>query len=67
MTLTFSENVTVITVNVTLLVDNTVEGDEDFRVRLSTSSGSNVGFPNLVAIIAILDTSSKAPLVFDKK
>ena len=62
-TLTFSDTVTVITVNVTLLDDNAVEGDEDFRAQLSTSSGSNV---NSVAIITIVEYDSKASLVFDK-
>ena len=64
-TLTFSETVTEITVNVALSDDNALEGDEDFNARLSTSSGSNVGLgPD--AIITIVDDDSKAPLVFDK-
>ena len=64
-TLTFSEIVTKIVVNVTLLDDNGVEGDEDFKAWLSTSSGSNVVLgPD--AIITIVDDDSKAPLVFDK-
>ena len=66
VTLTFSETVTVITVNITLLNDNTLEGDEDFKARLSTNSGSNVGLPDPDAIITIVDDDSKAPLVFDK-
>ena len=65
-TLTFSEAVTEITVNITLLNDNALEDDEDFRALLSTSSGSNVGLPDPDAIITIVDTDSKAPLVFDK-
>ena len=64
--LTFSETVTVITVNVTLINDNDLEGDEDFKARLSTSSGSNVGLPVPDAIITIVDDDSKTPLVFDK-
>ena len=65
VTLTFSETVTEITVNVTLLNDNTLEGDEDFKARLSTISGSNIGLgPD--AIITIVDDDSKTPLVFDK-
>ena len=64
-TLTFSESVTMITVNITLLDDNALEGDEDFRAQLSTNSGSNVGLgPD--AIITIIDDDSKTPLVFDK-
>ena len=65
VTLTFSESVTVITVNITLLNDNTLEGDEDFKARLSTHSGSNVGL-GMDAIITIVDDDSKPPLVFDK-
>ena len=65
VTLTFSESVTMITVNISLLDDNTLEGDEDFRAQLSTNSGSNVGVgPD--AIITIIDDDSKTPLVFDK-
>ena len=64
-TLTFSEAVTMITVNISLLDDNTLEGDEDFKAELSTSSGSNVGL-GMDAIITIVDDDSKAPLVFDK-
>ena len=63
-TLTFSEAVTMITVNITLLNDNDLEGDEDFKAQLSTSSGSNVGLgPD--AIITIVDDDSKA--LFDFK
>ena len=58
VTLTFSETVTVITVSISLLDDNTLEGDEDFKAQLSTNSGSNVGLgPD--AIITIVDTDSK--------
>ena len=65
VTLTFSETFNVITVNITLLNDNALEGDEDFKAWLSTNSGSNVGLgPD--AIITIVDDDSKAPLVFDK-
>ena len=63
----FSETVTVITVNVTLLDDNALEGDEDFKAQLSISSGSNVGFPVPEAIITIVDDDSKAFLVFNKR
>ena len=66
VTLAFSETITEITVNITLLDDNVVEGDKDFKARLSTSSGSNVGLPKPDAIITIVDEDSKAPLVFDK-
>ena len=66
VTLTFSETATVITVNVTLLDDNALEGDEDFKAQLSTSSGSNVGLPVPDAIITIVDDDSKTLLVFDK-
>ena len=59
-TLMFSETVTVITVNVTLLDDNALEGDEDFRAQLSTSSGSNVRLSRPEAIITIVDDDSKA-------
>ena len=63
-TLNFSEIVTKIVVNVTLLNDSALEGDEVFKARLSTSSGSNVVLgPD--AIITIVDDDSKAPLVFD--
>ena len=54
-----------ITVNISLQNDNDLEGDEDFKAQLSTSSGSNVGLgPD--AIITIVDDDSKTPLVFDK-
>ena len=63
VTLTFSEIFTVIIVNVALLGDNVVEGDKDFKARLSTSSGSNVVLgPD--AIITIVDEDSKPPLLF---
>ena len=62
-TLTFSGNVTNITINVTLLDDNDLEGNEDFKAQLSISSGSNVGLPDPDAIITIVDDDSKAPLV----
>ena len=62
-TLTFGETVTVITVNITLLDDNALEGDEDFNAQLSTISGSNVGLPDPDAIITIVDDDSKAPLL----
>ena len=39
-TVTFGEAVTVITLNVVLLDDNALEGDEDFKAQQSTSSGS---------------------------
>ena len=66
-TLTFSETVTVITVNVTLLDDNAVEGDEDFKAQLSISSGSSVKLLRLEAIITIVDDdSSKTSLAFDR-
>ena len=65
VTLTFSETVTVITVNVILFNDSDLEGDEDFRARLSTNSGSNVGV-GPEAIISIIDDDSKTHLVFDK-
>ena len=55
-----------ITVNVTLLDDNALEGDEDFKAQLSTNSGSNVGLPDPDAIITIVDDDSKTLLVFDK-
>ena len=61
----FSETVTNITVNVTLLDDNALEGDEDFSVQLSTSSGSNVRLPDPEAIISIVDDDSKISLAFD--
>ena len=64
-TLTFSKTVTEITVNVALSDDSALEGDEDFKARLSTNSGSNVGLgPD--AIITIVDDDSKTHLVFDK-
>ena len=58
----FSEAVTVITVNVTLLDDNALEGDEDFKAQLSTSSGSNVILPSPEAILTIVDDDSKTSL-----
>ena len=64
-TLTFSESVTMITVNISLRNDNALEGDEDFKAQLSTNSGSNVGL-GMDAIITIVDDDSKTPLVFDK-
>ena len=64
VTLTFSETVTAIIVNVTLLNDNALEGDEDFKARLSTSSGSNVGLWS-DTIITIVDDDGKAHLVLD--
>ena len=63
-TLTFSETVTVITVNVILLDDNALEGDEDFKAQLSTSSGSNVRLPRPDTIITIVDDDSKISLAF---
>ena len=66
MTLTFSQTVSASTVSIILLNDNVREGDEDFKARLSTNSGSNVRFPDPDAIITIVDDDSKAPLVFDK-
>ena len=63
VTLTFSETVTVIIVNITLLDDIALEGDEDFKAQLSTSSGSNVGLPQPDATITIVDRDSKPPLV----
>ena len=65
-TLTFSESVTYVTVNVTLLDDNALEGDEDFKAQLSKSSGSNVVLPMPEAIVTIIDDDSKASLAFDK-
>ena len=59
----FSETVTNITVNVTLLDDNALEGDEDFKAQLS--SGSNVRLPDEPeAIITIVDDDSKTFLAF---
>ena len=64
VTLTFNETVTKIVVNIELFDDNGVEGDVDFKARLSTSSGSNVVLgPD--ANITIVDEESKTPLVFD--
>ena len=62
----FNETVTNITVNVTLLDDNALEGDEDFRAQLSTSSGSNAKLPRTKAILTIVDDDSKASLLFYK-
>ena len=62
----FSETVTNITVNVTLLDDNDLEGDEDFRAQLSTSLGSNVKLPRQDAIVTIVDDDSKTSIAFDK-
>ena len=62
VTLTFSETFTGIIVSVALFNENSLEGDEDFKAQLSTSSGSNVVLgPD--AIITIVDDDSKAPLV----
>ena len=66
-TLTFSKTVTNITVNVTLLDDNGVEGDEDFKVLLSTGSGSNVELPMPDTIVTIVDDDSKTSLAFNKE
>ena len=58
----FSETVTVITVNITIFHDNALEGDEDFKAWLSTSSGSNVGLSMPEAIATIVDDDSKTSL-----
>ena len=58
--LTFSESVTRIPFNATLLEDILVEGDEDFGVRLELITvGTNVEVNPAMAPVKILDDDSK--------
>ncbi len=60
-TLTFSEDVTTISFNVTLINDGFVEGDETFQMRLAIiTQGANIMFfPADNAPVTILDDDSK--------
>lgn len=59
--LTFSETVITISINVTLINDGFVEGDEDFQARLEIlTAGTNAElFPDDLAPVKILDDDSK--------
>ena len=62
-TLTFNSVIYKTTINVTLLNDDIVEGDEDFLARLEVpSTEMNVVLSKDTATITILDDNSKTSL-----